>query len=89
MILHFLKNWIAHQLYPFILGHQLPLAPTLGTLGAGAGGWLRRAFVSYFAGPVEGSESEAMEILIDSVHRFSVYPIVVLHGGIATPLHLA
>ena len=44
--------------------------------------------MSYFAGPLEGSDSEAMEILIESVHRFSVYPIVVLHGGIATPLQL-
>ena len=50
-------------------------------------GWLKRAFVSYFSGPLEGSESQAIEILIDSVHRFSVYPIVVLHGGMATPLH--
>lgn len=80
----FLFYWIANQLYPFF---GSPTA--LGTLGAGAGGWLRRAFVSYFAGPLEGSDSEAMEILIDSVHRFSVYPIVVLHGGIATPLQLA
>lgn len=50
-------------------------------------GWLKRGFVSYFSGPLEGSESQAIEILIDSVHRFSVYPIVVLHGGMATPLH--
>ena len=26
-------------------------------------------------------------MLIESVHRFSVYPIVVLHGGMATPVH--
>ena len=45
--------------------------------------------MSYFAGPLEGSDAEAMEILIDSVHRFSVYPIVVLHGGLATPLQLS
>eukprot|EP00438_Fugacium_kawagutii_P003182 Skav218027 [mRNA] locus=scaffold214:103282:115607:- [translate_table: standard] len=50
-------------------------------------GWLSRGFVTYFSGPLEGSESKAVEVLIDSVHRFSVYPIVVLHGGMATPLH--
>ena len=50
-------------------------------------GWLPRAFVSYFNGPLEGTQSQAIELLIESVHRFSVYPIVVLHGGMATPMH--
>lgn len=50
-------------------------------------GWLRRAFVSYLSGPLEGIESQTMELLVESVHRFSVYPIVVLHAGMATPLH--
>ena len=50
-------------------------------------GWMKRAFVSYLSGPLEGIESKAMELLIESVHRFSVYPIVVLHAGMATPLH--
>lgn len=50
-------------------------------------GWLPRALVSYFNGPLEGAQSQAIEMLIESVHRFSVYPIVVLHGGMATPVH--
>ena len=50
-------------------------------------GWLKRAFVSYFSGPLEGLQSQAIELLIESIHRFSVYPIVVLHSGMATPLH--
>lgn len=53
----------------------------------GSTGWLKRAFVSYFSGPLEGGESQSMELLIESVHRFSVYPIIVLHSGMATPLH--
>eukprot|EP00434_Breviolum_minutum_P004935 symbB.v1.2.004352.t1/scaffold240.1/size264318/8 len=50
-------------------------------------GWIKRGFVSYFSGPLEGAQSQSMELLIESVHRFSVYPIVVLHAGMATPLH--
>ena len=50
-------------------------------------GWLKRAFVSYFGGPLEGKEAQLTELLIESVHRFSVYPIIVFHVGMATPLH--
>lgn len=50
-------------------------------------GWMHRGFVSFFSGSLEGPQSQTMEALIDSVHRFSVYPIVVLHAGLATPIH--
>jgi len=50
-------------------------------------GWMNRGFVSFFSGSLEGSQAQTMEALIDSVHRFSVYPIVVLHAGLATPIH--
>ena len=50
-------------------------------------GWLRRAFVSYFNGPPHGNQAQLMELLIESVHEFSVYPIVVLHMGLAIPMH--
>ena len=41
--------------------------------------------MTYFAGPLEGTQSQQVELLIEAVHRFSVYPIVVLHGGMAYP----
>eukprot|EP00439_Symbiodinium_sp_Y106_P060476 s1975_g8.t4 len=50
-------------------------------------GWLQRGFVSYFKGPPNSQQAQLMELLIDSVHQFSVYPIVVLHVGLAIPMH--
>ena len=50
-------------------------------------GWLQRGFVSYFKGPPHSEQAQLMELLIDSVHQFSVYPIVVLHMGLALPMH--
>ena len=50
-------------------------------------GWPRRAFVSFFTGTLEGSQTQAVELLIEAVHRFSVYPIILFHAGMATPMH--
>lgn len=51
-------------------------------------GWVRRGFVTCFIGSaLNGGSVRSVELLIDSVHKYSVYPIVVLHAGMATPFH--
>jgi len=50
-------------------------------------GWIDKTFVNYYAGPPDGKHSKMTEQLINSVHRFSSQPIVVVHFGLVTPSH--
>eukprot|EP00747_Dinoflagellata_sp_TGD_P164357 gnl/TRDRNA2_/TRDRNA2_184194_c0_seq1.p1 gnl/TRDRNA2_/TRDRNA2_184194_c0~~gnl/TRDRNA2_/TRDRNA2_184194_c0_seq1.p1 ORF type:complete len:549 (-),score=104.22 gnl/TRDRNA2_/TRDRNA2_184194_c0_seq1:189-1835(-) len=50
-----------------------------------ASGWLPRGYVSFYAGPPDGKFTSMMEVLIDSVHKFSAEPIVVVNFGQRTP----
>jgi len=47
-------------------------------------GWVERAFVNYYAGAPYGKHANMTEELINSVHRFSSEPIVVMHFGFST-----
>jgi len=47
-------------------------------------GWVERAFVNYYAGAPYGKHANMTEELINSVHRFSSEPIVVMHFGFNT-----
>jgi len=44
-----------------------------------------RAFVNYYAGAPDGKHAAMTEELVESVHKFSSYPIVVFHFGSITP----
>merc|ERR1712050_592518 len=48
-------------------------------------GWAERGFLNYYAGAPGGKHTQMTEELIESVHAFSLAPIVVFHFGFATP----
>ena len=49
------------------------------------GGWLERAFLTYYAGPADGRHALMVEQLLESTHAFSQQPIVVAHFGVKVP----
>lgn len=53
----------------------------------GPTGWIDRAFITYFAGPPDGKHAKMVELLVVSVHKFSQYPIIVVHFGMSAPLN--
>lgn len=47
--------------------------------------WVPYAFVAAFQAPIVGDQADWAKVLIESVHQFSVHPIVIMNFGMAAP----